>query len=370
LVLEQVELRRKAVAKFSRASRMFFTRRALEQASSEVVARWKADRFAELGNTDATAQTHPWGDLCCGIGGDLLSLSGRHPTIGVERDEIVACLARANLEAIGMASSEVRPQDVSEFPLQECCAWHLDPDRRTTHGRVAQPEFAEPGLDAIEAMLARQPNGAIKLAPAAEIPGSWSARAEREWISEQGECKQQVAWFGRLARRPCQHSATILCRDSPPRTFIGVGGLRLPVAGVVRRFVYEPDAAILAAGLAGALALQHHCQALDARVAYLTADQALHDPALAGFEVLETLPFDRKRLKALLRERRIGRVEIKKRGIDANIEQLRRELQTAGDHAATVLLTPLNGQSVAILAKRLESPDSREACGSAADASC
>ena len=45
LVVEQLELRRRASAKFSSASRMFFTAKSLEQATDETVAAYKARRF-------------------------------------------------------------------------------------------------------------------------------------------------------------------------------------------------------------------------------------------------------------------------------------------------------------------------------------
>ena len=45
-VLETVVLRRRAAAKFERASSMYFTRDALEQSSADVVARCRAPRFA------------------------------------------------------------------------------------------------------------------------------------------------------------------------------------------------------------------------------------------------------------------------------------------------------------------------------------
>src|SRR5687768_4985564 len=45
-VLEQVELRRAAASKFSRAAEMLFTRAGLEQASHEAVAAHRVKRFA------------------------------------------------------------------------------------------------------------------------------------------------------------------------------------------------------------------------------------------------------------------------------------------------------------------------------------
>ncbi|MGH4002996.1 MAG: class I SAM-dependent methyltransferase, partial [Pseudonocardiaceae bacterium] len=47
--LTQHELRRAAESKFSKAGQMLFTRPGLEQASAEVVSRYRAPRYAGLG---------------------------------------------------------------------------------------------------------------------------------------------------------------------------------------------------------------------------------------------------------------------------------------------------------------------------------
>src|SRR5690606_35415019 len=113
-------------------------------------------------------------------------------------------------------------------------------------------EFAEPGLETIQSFLQRNPQGAVKLAPAGHVPESWEAQCEREWISEEGEGKQQVAWFGRLIRRPGQRCATVLSKHFSPRTLYGQGK-SWRVSDRIGQYLYEPDAAVLAAGLAGDL---------------------------------------------------------------------------------------------------------------------
>ena len=122
LVLEQVELRRRARAKFAAAEKMFFTAVGFEQATDEFVARYKAGRFAAGG---AVA------DLCCGIGGDLLALAARGPACGVDRDPVVTLLAAANVLAVVPQSVvSFSAADVETFDVRECAAWHIDPDRR------------------------------------------------------------------------------------------------------------------------------------------------------------------------------------------------------------------------------------------------
>src|SRR5690349_602162 len=58
-------LRRRAAAKFARAAALYFTREALEQASGETIAAYRAGRYG----AHATVA-----DLCCGAGGDTLTL--------------------------------------------------------------------------------------------------------------------------------------------------------------------------------------------------------------------------------------------------------------------------------------------------------
>ena len=84
LLMEQAQLRIRARKKFGLADKMFFTRRGLEQSTSEAIARYKATRFADLQSV---------ADICCGIGGDLIAMAHRgdgsspHQTVGVDQDE-------------------------------------------------------------------------------------------------------------------------------------------------------------------------------------------------------------------------------------------------------------------------------------------
>ena len=345
-VLELVELRRRAKSKFAKAARMFFTRVGLEQATDEIVAAYKAARFPAK---------RPVADLCCGMGGDCLALAGRGPTVGVDRDPALAHLVRANLAVSGYEQSTICVADVEQFSLAEFAAWHIDPDRRPQGKRTTRVELHEPGPDAIERLLKDCPHAAVKLAPAAELPPDWAQAAEAEWISRDGECKQLVAWFGDVAKLPGQRAATVLSsRNHSPRTVVGAAHHDYASAQAVGRYIYEVDAAVLAAKLTGVLAAEHALAAIDPHGGYLTGDRRIEDGALAVFEVLETLPFDRKRLKGALHAQRIGRLEIKKRALFDDPEKLRRDLALSGDEQATLILTRIQDRATAIIAKRCD----------------
>jgi len=165
LILQQIELRRRALQskKFSLARQMFFTPNALEQATDEMIARYKAHRFPSDG---------PVVDLCCGISGDLLALAGRTSTTGVDHDPITCMLARKNCRATGHGDVTVHMANVADFSAAEFAAWHLDPDRRPQGRRTSRPDQYEPDVTVVDRLLAECDSGAIKLAPAAQTPVS------------------------------------------------------------------------------------------------------------------------------------------------------------------------------------------------------
>lgn len=349
LVVEQAQLRGKASKKFSRADQMFFTALGLEQATDEWVADYKAGRFAANSNSIA--------DLCCSIGGDLLGLAKRGPTTGVDRDPVAALLSAANLAACGGGAASKPPvcvADVGSFDVRAFSAWHLDPDRRPTGRRTTRVAAHDPPPETIECLLTACPNGAIKLAPAAVLPDRWAERAELEWISRRRECRQLVAWFGELAQRPGQRRATVLDpRGRPRRSLIGESDIPIPIAPQIGRYVLDPDSAVLAAGLTGALAAEHGLCALSSACAYLSGDEPLDDAALACFEVFEVLPLRVKVVKQWLAARSIGRLEIKKRGVEIDPNRLALQLASSGDNAVTLLIAPIRGRSTVIAAARV-----------------
>ncbi len=369
LVVQQIELRRRAEGKFPHCEHLFFTRQGLEQATDHWVAAYKARRFG----------AGPVADLCAGIGGDLLALARRGPVVGVEIDRARALLAAANLRHAGQGVSSpgrvaesfhpaaawlVVIGDACRFHVADFQAWHIDPDRRPAGRRTVRAELSQPDFAAIEMLRAACADAAIKLAPACPVPPSWRREAELEWIGRDGQCRQLVAWFGRLAEHPGKHRATLVERTlldtGAVRTVFGKADGTLAVTPRLGRYLFEPDATVLAAGLTATLAGEHGLAALAPGSPYLTADHPVIDPALTCFEVCEVLPLDPRRLRRALRGRGIGRLEIKKRGLPGDPEALRRRLSLCGSDEAVLILARRGPSAVAILARRLGNPATRQ----------
>jgi len=348
LLSQQVDLRKRAREKFVDADKMLFTDRGLQQATDEHVAAHKAARFETLDHV---------ADLCCGIGGDLTALAGRSrgSVVGVDRDPVIAWIAQHNCQLVKEENVTVSIEvaDVREFDTSSVMGLHLDPDRRPGARRHSQMQGYEPGPEFIEQHVSRGHALALKLAPAATVPSAWQTSCERQWITSRGECRQQVLWCGPLAQAPGLHTAT--CLGAVPGQQVSVQGLPdqpVPDRPQCGRYLYEPHAAVLAAGLVGAVAQQLGLAASWSNVAYLSSDQYLDLAGFACFEVEEVLPFDRKRIKSLLRQRNIGRLEVKKRGTQIDPGQLQQQLQAKQEGQATLLLAGTSGGVTAILAKR------------------
>jgi hypothetical protein len=69
--------------------------------------------------------------------------------------------------------------------------------------------------------------------------------------------------------------------------------------------------------------------------------------------VLEELPYREKPLRGALRERGVGTLTIKKRGVNVVPEQLRKRLALTGDTPATIVLTRAAGRGTALLVRPL-----------------
>ncbi|WP_442802732.1 class I SAM-dependent methyltransferase [Streptomyces sp. CB01373] len=335
--LGQARLRQRAAAKFGAedAGRMFFTPNGVEQSTRASVAAHRAARLRESGVTSVA-------DLCCGIGGDAIALARAGiRVLAVDRDPLTAAAARANAEALGVADLiEVREADVTEVDTASYDAVFVDPARRAGGGRGARifdPEAYSPPLSWAVGAALRAPRAALKIAPG--IPHELvPPQAEAEWISDGGDVKEAVLWFG---TEPGLIRATLL---PGPRTLRG-RGLPDPAVRTPGHYLYEPDGAVIRAHLVAEVAQELDGGLIDATIAYVTADELRPTPYATAYEITDRLPFNVKKLKALLREREVGTLTVKKRGSAVEPEELRRKVlpKPHGKNAATVFLTRVAG---------------------------
>ena len=330
-------LRKKAVAKFTHADRMWFDRQGLEQSTNEVISNYKAKRF----------QGTVW-DLCSGVGGDAIALAAHCEVTAVDLNPAACLRTEWNAEVYGVEQRlKTICSDVLGFS-ESTGLVHIDPDRRPgSVGRVSRIEDYVPGLEYLNQLMPRVEGGAIKIGPAGNFGGKFPD-AEIELISLNGECKEATVWFGSLARSSPFRATVLPSGES-------IAGHPMEVAAPVAplgAYLYDPDPAVVRAGLLDVLADRLGLSRLDPAEEYLTSDGLVRSPFVQPFEVLSNLPNNERDLKAWLRQSEIGSLEIKCRHIPIQADALRRKLRPSGPASGAVIFARLEGKARIIGARR------------------
>ena len=104
-------------------------------------------------------------------------------------------------------------------------------------------------------------------------------------------------------------------------------------------FLLDPNPAVTRAGLVQELARLTGTWKIDEQIAFLSADVAVHTPFARTLRVIDSAPWDQKRLPARLRALDIGAVDIRRRGLAGDVAQLHRQLKLSGSRRATLVMT-------------------------------
>ncbi|WP_228386809.1 THUMP-like domain-containing protein [Ornithinicoccus halotolerans] len=378
-VLSQARLRDRAGDRLGPwADRLLLTPDGLEQATRWPVALRHARRLA------ATGARRVW-DLGCGIGVDALAMTEAGLAVtAVEADPVTAAVARANLT--GRAGSEVLTARAEDLDLPRDtggqAAW-FDPARRAAPGaarhasgrarRLFRLEELSPSWDQVTATAARFPAAGAKLAPAfprQRVPAGVLA----EWVSVDGALLECALWWGSAAGQETGPRAVVARAGAwhvltPDEDGVEDGDEderaqdeALAAAAAATReargpattgdlgdWLYEPDGAVVQAGLMGTLARRLGARDPEPGAGYLIGDRATDSPFARRFAVLGEAPATGKRLRGWARERHVGELVLKKRGAPVDLDRLRQQVGTLrGGERAVVALTRLRGRTVAL----------------------
>jgi THUMP domain-like len=316
-VLETVLLRRRASSKVDDPGRWLFTDAALQQATPMPVARHRAERFAGRDVHDVT----------CSVGVDLAALAEvAARCLGSDLNPVRLAMARHNCAVPVVRADALRP-------VSRATAVFADPGRRDAAGRRRwRPGDFLPALDALAGTY-RGRDLAVKCAPGIDLADvEWAGEAEI--VSLDGQVREACLWTGSLAG--VRRRATVLRTEGPKWTVTDAEPDDCPVRPP-GEWIVDPDGAVVRAGLVRQYAARHGLGQLDDRIAYLTGDTP--PPGIRAFRVREHGHYSEKALRAVLRRLRVGRLEIRVRGLDIDPNKLRPRLKLTGDADASVVLT-------------------------------
>ena len=306
----QVDLRKKARAKFAKAESMLFDREALEQATHEAVAKYHASRFP-VGV--------PVVDMTVGIGADLIALAKRGPTLGLELDANRADYARHNCPC-----TDVRNEDGLAFVMANDSPYiWADPDRRDIAGkRLNDPGAFEPDPTLIP--RDRELTG-IKLSPLLFDEYLETVGDRIEFVSYRGECREAIAWSGKSVE-PGFFCVDAETNEALPRFEIE------DTVNDANEVIFDSDPAAVRAHALGNFGLPQ----LGDSPGYLTGEMSVESPWLRAYEVLYKESGDFKRIKEFLRKNDLRVFEVKQRGAGVDPSTIIKQLKTEGDPVSLI----------------------------------
>ncbi|MFC8527065.1 class I SAM-dependent methyltransferase [Nocardia sp. NPDC057227] len=372
-LVETVRLRRRAAVKLDGAGEWLFTDDALQQATPSAVARHRAARLAGRAVHDVT----------CSIGGELAALAATcTAVIGSDLDPVRLDMAAYNLAVAGdgvcrrgrngTAEPEPRPSrgqtraagdgtdpaPAAPYPagsapvvllradaLTPCSRDTVvvaDPGRRAGGKRTHDPAALQPPLPELLAAYAGR-DLVVKCAPGLDFSRlDWPG--EIELVSLDGGVREACLWSPGLAEPGTKRRATVLRTGQRSTTLTDADPDDIPERDP-GAWIVDPDGAIVRAGLVRQYAAANDLWQLDPRIAYLTGDTV--PPGTRGFRVLDRFELREKPLRAELRRRDCGPLEILVRGVDLDPDRLRRTLAPSGRTPYTLVVTRI-GRAAAV----------------------
>lgn len=319
------------------ADRLMFTGDTLEQAGRPELATRRAARLLAGGASAVT-------DLGCAAGTDTIALARSGASVvAVDLDPVARELTAANVEALGLADRvRIVAADAVDLVagavdgrVAGCPAATLDPARRAGGRRQLDPDRWSPPWSTVAALLDAVPTAVVKVAPGLDhdrVPPG----VEAEWVSVGGSIVEALLWGRGLSAT--WRRATLVGDGTVAELTAGEAPGLAPT-GPVRGWLHEPDPAVIRSGLVACVAGDLGATLIDPTIAYLTSDAEAVSPWISSYRVSEVLPFNLKKLRALLRTRGIGRVVVKKRGSPLDPETLARQLRGPGSGTAVVVVT-------------------------------
>lgn len=321
-------MRRKAGVKLVDAGGWLFTDDALQQATATAVAEHRAQRLVGRNVHDAT----------CSIGTELAALrTTANVVVGSDLDAVRLAMAQHNLaDTVALCRADAL------VPVTRDAVVIVDPARRSGGRRRFDPRAYTPALDDVLDVY-RGRDLVVKCAPGIDFDavGELGFVGEIEVTSLHGSVREACLWSAGLAEPGVTRRASLLDRREeltdaePDDCTVGPAG----------RWIIDPDGAVVRAGLVRHYAARYGLWQLDPDIAYLSGDQL--PPGVRGFEVLEQLAFNEKRLRQALSTLDVGALEILVRGVDVDPDALRRRLKLTGSQARSVVITRIGTGSAA-----------------------
>ncbi len=325
-LLTAIRIQKKIAGKISDNERYLFTEKSGQQSTSTIVSEYHKEKFCDYKRI---------ADLCCGSGMDLIKIAeGKEKVWAVDLDEVTLETARYNCQQDKLSNIEFCKMKAEDF-IENVEAAFIDPDRRVSNKRQIRVEDYSPNLNDIIRLQQRIPDMICKFSPAInykaihlDIPFSW------EFISERGELKEALLCLGGLASRHYGRAAVAADKN----LIITSDMTESKAISEIGEYLFEPDPAVIRAGLITQLAHKLGLTRIDPDLALLSGNDRVDSDWVNQYKVLDVQKYNFKGFKKYLSENKIGKLVIKTRGFPESVENFRKKLKLKGSFSALIFI--------------------------------
>jgi len=327
-IAEQIACRKKASKKLPQLSTraMLYTSRALEQASAERVAAYRATQMSGQRAID----------LSGGLGIDSCFLAGAFSHIDfVERDPLLCRLAAHTMQVLERKNVSIHCGEtfavLDSIPSGTLDWIFVDPDRREAgRRRVGLSESSPDVVSGHRKLIGKAPRVCIKASPALELSGLKSELPSLSSIivvSLDRQCRESMLMLleGTAEEKEPERKAVCLHSSGVGEYEVsGREGVERRIATEAGPFFFEPDPAIIKAGLSAEVAEEFGLDFLNHSVDYLTGSPAAEGFPGRAFRLVAVTPYKPKLFRRFLKEHQISGASIQRRDFPLSPEELRR----------------------------------------------
>ena len=383
----------KKVPSWAECDELIFPRQlSLEQSSSELTARYKAELIKEfMGNQPFTHI-----DLTGGMGIDCYFIAQHTQNSHyVELNPELCQIAQHNFAYLNLnisvhnttaeeflnqstehrlQSTDYRVQITDNSIAEEAkntnsqlsTLIYLDPARRGDHGQklVSIADCQPNVIELLPQMFALTDKVVVKLSPMLDITRAIGELPHIEKlyvISVSNECKELLLFINKNYTDDTQICAinlnsqqstddgqqTTLNTSLLTGTLANEASLTISHARAVGKYLYEPYAAHLKSGLYKTIAQQYGCEKLHQHSHLYTSAELNNDFPGRKFEVKEVIPFDKKSAKALFKS--LPKANLTTRNFPLTVSELRTQYKIKDGGETYIFATTLYDDSKVLI---------------------
>ena len=362
----------KKVPSWAECDELIFPRQlSLEQSSSELTARYKAELIREFMGSDSYQHI----DLTGGMGIDCYFIAQyASQSHYIEQNPELCTIAQHNFAYLNpnisvhnttaenfisqqtTVNSQQSPQ-LSTLNSQLSTLIYLDPARRGDHGqKLVSISDCQPNvIELLPQMFGLTNKIVVKLSPMLDITRAINELSHIEKlyvISVNNECKELLLLINKECETDTEiyavnidnkgNKSDILKGTIPSESQIGISHAR-----EVSSYLYEPFAAHLKSGLYKTIAQQYGVEKLHQHSHLYTSNTLNNNFPGRKFQVKEVIPFDKKNAKTLFKS--LQKTNITTRNFPLTVSELRTQYKIKDGGETYIFATTLYDDSKVLI---------------------